>query len=74
MIPHPHRTKGGAPQLGAKGPQQRGPFGPYGADEDGGQMRHAMTDFGTRPDLDEDDGGGLDDEDDQDHDEADCFR
>lgn len=53
MIPLPCRTKGGAPQLGAKGPGQSGPFGSYGADED---------------DLDEDDGGGLDDEDDQDHD------
>lgn len=34
MIPHPHRQKGSGPQLGAKGPQQCGPFGPYGADED----------------------------------------
>ncbi|MDX2943305.1 hypothetical protein PV383_04475 [Streptomyces caniscabiei] len=27
MIPLPCRTKGGAPQLGAKGPGQTGPFG-----------------------------------------------
>ncbi|MFF7840415.1 hypothetical protein ACFZC6_16545 [Streptomyces ossamyceticus] len=33
MIPLPCRQKGGAPQLGAKGPQQRGPFG-VRADED----------------------------------------
>ncbi|WP_210614600.1 hypothetical protein [Streptomyces scabiei] len=55
MIPLPGiRDKGGGPRLGAKGPGQTGPFGPYGAAED--------------------DGGGLDDEDDQDHDEPDCFR
>lgn len=33
MIPHPHRQKGGAPHLGAKGPHQRGPFG-WRPDED----------------------------------------
>lgn len=34
MIPLPGiRDKGGGPQLGAKGPGQSGPFGPYGADE-----------------------------------------
>lgn len=32
MIPGPHRTKGGAPNLGAK-PGEEGPFGPYGGDE-----------------------------------------
>ncbi|MFR0358642.1 hypothetical protein [Streptomyces sediminimaris] len=31
MIRTPHRTKG-APVLGATGPGQSGPFGPYGAD------------------------------------------
>lgn len=38
MIPLPCRTKGGAPQLGAKGPGESGPFGPYGADEDDGGL------------------------------------
>ena len=31
MIPHPHRQKGGAPQLGARHPGETGPFGRYGA-------------------------------------------
>lgn len=34
MIPLPCRTKGGAPQLGAKGPQQRGPFGEWPDEDD----------------------------------------
>ena len=42
MIPHPHRQKGGAPQIkrrilpfpGARQSGERGPFGSYGADED----------------------------------------
>ncbi|WP_157878004.1 hypothetical protein [Streptomyces torulosus] len=34
MIPLPYRQKGGAPQVGAKGPGQTGPFGPYGADDE----------------------------------------
>lgn len=42
MIPLPGiRDKGGAPQLGAKGPHQRGPFGWPGEDdldEDGGGL------------------------------------
>lgn len=29
MIPHPHRMKGGAPQLGTRYPGEAGPFGPY---------------------------------------------
>lgn len=33
MIPGPHRTKGGAPLVGAL-PGQVGPFGPYGTDSD----------------------------------------
>lgn len=32
MIPHPHRQKGGAPQLGARRSGETGPFGPYGDD------------------------------------------
>lgn len=27
MIPHPHRTKGAGPQLGARHPGEPGPFG-----------------------------------------------
>ncbi|MFI0139627.1 hypothetical protein [Streptomyces luteogriseus] len=34
MIPLPCRTKGGAPQLGATGPGEVGPFGSYDSDED----------------------------------------
>lgn len=46
------RTKGGAPQLGARQAGERGPFG-------------------VRPDLEAEDGGGLDDEPDGlDHDDA----
>jgi hypothetical protein len=30
VIPLPCRHKGGAPQLGAKGPGELGPFGEYG--------------------------------------------
>lgn len=70
MIRTLHRVRG-ASAVGATGPGQTGPFGTWPEPDDGGhQMRHAMTDFGTTPDPDEDDlgdGGGLDDEDDQDH-------
>ncbi|WP_331759227.1 hypothetical protein [Streptomyces anulatus] len=34
MIPAAHRTKGGAPVLGANRPGLSGPFGPYGSDTD----------------------------------------
>ncbi|MDQ8704904.1 DUF6283 family protein [Streptomyces sp. LHD-70] len=35
MIPNPpHRTKGGAPQLGANTPGESGPFGPCGSQDD----------------------------------------
>jgi hypothetical protein len=55
VIPLPHRQKGGAPQVGAKGPGQTGPFGPYGTDEDdldeddhqdGGQQAGPRTEEG----------------------------
>jgi hypothetical protein len=44
VIPLPCRQKGGAPQLGAKGPHQRGPFGvrpepDEGDDEDDGEQQ-----------------------------------
>lgn len=52
MFTTPARTKGGAPQLGARHPGESGPFG-----------------VRPHPDDLDDDGGGLDDEDDQDHDD-----
>lgn len=35
MFATPHRQKGGGPQLGAAGPGEDGPFGPYGGEDDG---------------------------------------
>ena len=34
MFASPHRTKGGGPLLGAKGPHQRGPFGEWPVEDD----------------------------------------
>jgi len=35
VIPHPHRQKGGGPQLGARGPHWCGPFGTWPDENDG---------------------------------------
>ncbi|MFF2933543.1 hypothetical protein [Streptomyces mirabilis] len=39
MIASEFRAKGGASQLGARQPGERGPFGEYGSDEDGGEQQ-----------------------------------
>ena len=58
MIQHPHRQKGGAPQLGARREGEAGPYGIRTGEDD-------LDDHGP-DDLDHDD--GPDDGDDLDHD------
>lgn len=51
MIPHPHRQKGGGPQLGARGTRQRGPFGTW-PDEDDVDDDQGDEPVSTIPDTD----------------------
>lgn len=51
MFAAPHRQKGGAPQLGAKGPHQRGPFGPWVPEgDDGGGLDDVQATVGNPTD------------------------